>query len=640
MPGAGDIRAGRAFVELFAEDNKLYRALDRAQARLQGFGGTLQRIGTVAGLAGGSVFAPLAKAFADSAGRAADIDQLAKRYGTTTQEVSALAYAFERSGAGMDDFKATLDGLATSISSAADGADDSFRRLGLNAKTLIRLPLPESLEKVVDALGRVTLEEDRLKYANEFGLGGMLDLVRKGSAGLAQLKREAADAGAVIDPEAAARSRAVMQEYAKTWQAVTYAILETGMALLPTAEQITGFGDRVRGWIGDAREWLRTNGELIATVATVAGVVAGAGAALVALGTVATGVGTGIGVVVTVLKAGFALVLPVVTTLVSGLGVALGALLTPAGAVAAALAGLGYLFLTQTDTGREFCDTVKSGFAEAAATAKEAWDGIAAAIRKGDLLLAGKIALAALNLEWSKAVLWWTRKWNDFKSTFVDGWYDVVAVVKKALIDLGAFIARSTVGALGELFQVLARGADKLGLAEWAGHLRSAADAMGVSAAAINQVRDEGKAAVDAQRARLQAAADAARQASEGEAVADVAAADQRFRELVAKARAEGRAPVGAAAEGLEGEAADRARYETYLRQQAAAADKMKAGANDLFRSVKGTFALPAAQQQLGYGDTAKRKIVDGVGKIAQNAAALPQIAKGVADLNKKLAFA
>ena len=45
--GSGAVRAGRAFVELFAQDNKLYRALDAASARLKQFGAMSAKIGTL-----------------------------------------------------------------------------------------------------------------------------------------------------------------------------------------------------------------------------------------------------------------------------------------------------------------------------------------------------------------------------------------------------------------------------------------------------------------------------------------------------------------------------------------------------------------------------------------------------------------
>jgi len=45
MVGSSNIRAGRAFVELFADDSKLVRGLRRAPAKLQAFGAGVRDIG-------------------------------------------------------------------------------------------------------------------------------------------------------------------------------------------------------------------------------------------------------------------------------------------------------------------------------------------------------------------------------------------------------------------------------------------------------------------------------------------------------------------------------------------------------------------------------------------------------------------
>ena len=59
MPQAGAIRAGRAFVELFADDSKLVRGLKRAQAKLKAFGESVRNMGLkLAGL-GSAIVAPL-----------------------------------------------------------------------------------------------------------------------------------------------------------------------------------------------------------------------------------------------------------------------------------------------------------------------------------------------------------------------------------------------------------------------------------------------------------------------------------------------------------------------------------------------------------------------------------------------------
>ncbi len=60
MPVPGAIRAGRAFVELFADDSKLVRGLRRAEGRVKAFGNRISAIGRrLAGL-GAMLATPIA----------------------------------------------------------------------------------------------------------------------------------------------------------------------------------------------------------------------------------------------------------------------------------------------------------------------------------------------------------------------------------------------------------------------------------------------------------------------------------------------------------------------------------------------------------------------------------------------------
>jgi hypothetical protein len=54
MPSAQGIRAGRAFVELFADDTKLVRGLRRAERRVKAFGKRISQLGRkLAGIGAG-----------------------------------------------------------------------------------------------------------------------------------------------------------------------------------------------------------------------------------------------------------------------------------------------------------------------------------------------------------------------------------------------------------------------------------------------------------------------------------------------------------------------------------------------------------------------------------------------------------
>ncbi len=68
MAGSSAVRAGRAFVELFADDTMLIRTLRRAEARVRRFGTNIHNIGKQLGTLGLALSAPLVasvKVFAD-----------------------------------------------------------------------------------------------------------------------------------------------------------------------------------------------------------------------------------------------------------------------------------------------------------------------------------------------------------------------------------------------------------------------------------------------------------------------------------------------------------------------------------------------------------------------------------------------
>lgn len=68
MSSAGAVRAGGAFVEIFANDSKFQQAMTRIQNRVQAVGQTLQRFGTGMSLGGAALGAPMVLAARQAAG--------------------------------------------------------------------------------------------------------------------------------------------------------------------------------------------------------------------------------------------------------------------------------------------------------------------------------------------------------------------------------------------------------------------------------------------------------------------------------------------------------------------------------------------------------------------------------------------
>ena len=89
MAGAQGIRAGRAFVELFADDSKLARGLRQAQAKLSAFGSAVRGIGYKLTAAGAAITAPLTAAAMTTGRAGAELYDMARRTGLSVEALSA-----------------------------------------------------------------------------------------------------------------------------------------------------------------------------------------------------------------------------------------------------------------------------------------------------------------------------------------------------------------------------------------------------------------------------------------------------------------------------------------------------------------------------------------------------------------------
>lgn len=442
----GAIRAGAAFVELYATDNALVRGLANAEAKLKNFGKTVAGVGAAAVAGGAGILAPITGLFQAAVSRSADMARLADEFGTTTEQLSSLGYAFETVGIKQDEFADTLKGLSQKLSSAADGQDELFRRMGLNARELIGLPVDQQFGKIADALNQVPLAADRTNLSLQLfgGAGSKLNrILSQGSGELARLSGEAADVGAVLGGDTASAGAKLDKTFTRLSATVKYALLAIGEALFPQADAIEEFAKSAGRVIKTVREWVSQNKPLVM------GAVA-AGAALVVFGSAAVTAGgliAGLGIVIGVVVAAFKLVVATVTGIVA-------AIASPLGIAVAALAGLGYLFATQTETGRTLARVVGGELSEAWGTLKdtalEAWGGILTALKRGDLQSAGEIALAGLDVAFRQGMLTLRSAWNGLQAYFVDGWTSSASAIGGVWEDL--------VSRLAELFVSLTAG--------------------------------------------------------------------------------------------------------------------------------------------------------------------------------------
>ncbi|MBM3982764.1 MAG: phage tail tape measure protein [Planctomycetes bacterium] len=521
---AGGIRAGAAYVELFVQDNRLTRGLTAAAGKLKAFGASLMGIGVRVGAVGAAALAPVVPAL-ETLNEQAKLASAADAFGLSAEKASRL---FGLMQAGGSDVRDATEGLVTfnqrvsdALSGTGEEAAQLFRSLGVSAKEFAGLDSADRFYKLLDALRAVPDPAKRvqllLKAVGEDTGKNLIPVLSMSEDEVRALGDAFEQSGADLQ-QARETNRAYVlatAQLSKVWREVVAAV----------APAIRDLAEWVTRAIKPVIEWVRQNREAVKTAALIAAVVFGVGGALVALGAAVSLAGFAISGLVSLFSA--------LGTVISVVGSILGALVSPIGLVVAALIGLGYLFVTQTDAGQQMVDELSAGFMSFAETAKTAWGGIVAAIQAGDLELAAKVALAAVNLEWAKAVLWWTEKWNAFKGIFVDGWHDVVAGLKLMFWDLTAWIARTFSFAIEKLFKSTAWVADKLGFETFARNLRENFD---FSDENINRNRDRIKNQILDDRARRQREANAARRADAAGAMDDVKKAADELRDAVKEA--------------------------------------------------------------------------------------------------------
>jgi hypothetical protein len=272
---AGAIRAGKAFVELAMKDTGLQLGLKRAAALVANFGAAFVKVGAVgagglAAAAGG--LALLGKSAGD---RAVDFDRLSKRVGVPIDQLSAFAYAAGKTGEEIGNLEGHFENFAERVYQASQGtgeAAETFKKLGLNARDLIKMNPAEQMIAVADAMSKITNNTERRGILSALGsdqFQGLNDLFSMGSDGIRKLMSEAKDIGAVLDPAETKDAAAAMGELNRAWTAGKNAAMSLGSAILPTAANAKKFADFSIFAIGQAKEWVSTSAELVKSMLAV-----------------------------------------------------------------------------------------------------------------------------------------------------------------------------------------------------------------------------------------------------------------------------------------------------------------------------------------------------------------------------------
>ena len=414
MSTSGAIKAGRAFVELFADDSKLVSGLKKAKAKLSAFGAGVRESGMKLVGVGAALIAPMlgaAKAFAESGSALA---LMSERTGISVESLSQLSYAAQMSGLSVEDFEKALFKMQKMMGEAATSGKstcDELSNLGLTFADIKGLNPEQQFKAVADRISKIKNPTERAAAAMSiFGRSGamLLPMMEKGAAGIDELMQAADALGLTMSSTDAQAAHDLERAMQTVWVVLKKVYATIGAALAPVLMKVAGY---ILDVAQRARAWIEANQELIVTVFKVAAGIIAAGAALVAIGTLFIYAAKGIGVLISVVG--------IIHSVLSGLVAVLGFVLSPVGLVITAFVALAAFIL-------------------------KASGAIGKALAKGDLAAAAKVLWLLLKAEWIAGIdgldNLWSSFWTGLKITFSQAWHGLLLLVNDGVLAISKAI--------------------------------------------------------------------------------------------------------------------------------------------------------------------------------------------------------
>ena len=437
------IRAGRASVQLFADDSRLVRGLRRARRRLLAFGQQVGRIGRQLATLGAGAGAGLAGAAAVFAKVGDNLDKLSKRTGISVESLSQLEFAAERTGTSLESLGGAILRANRRLGRITAGQGSStqvnaLEALGLSAERLEQLNPEQRLLALADAVSGF---EDKAEAAGlaqrAFGteVDAILPLLLQGRDGIRALTQEADDLGLTISAEDAAAAAELSDAFGSLADVVKRAVVAIGAGLAPVLTPLIG---KVSEIVVQVREWIEANRGLVPIIAAVAAGVVAAGAALVVLSF------TIVGIVATFSA------LATIAGVVVG---AISAIASPIGLLITALAAAGGAILTFSGAAGDAIEFLGDTFGDLLDDAGTALDGIRAALSSGNIEQAAEILWLGLRTVWARGTAALGNLWATFTQSFLrlslqvfnevgSFFIDALAGIRLALADFQSFLRR------------------------------------------------------------------------------------------------------------------------------------------------------------------------------------------------------
>jgi len=321
MPTPGSIRAGKAHVEIGADDSPLRRGLKTAASKLKAWGASVQAAGTRMVSVFGSVLGSMAGGAKLFASMGDPIAKAAKRAGMAVEPFSQIAYVAQRADVSLSALSAALFKMQRDAGSGT--LAKHMAEMGLVIEGFEQMSPEEQFLAIADAMSAIDDQGARAAATMRiFGRAGLALLplwqtdIRGGMA-------RADLAGAKWSVEDARNAELFSDRIAELWSSTKRTMAEIGYQGF---RRLVENMDVLLAHLRDMREWLRQNGawvgRLVVTFAslTAAGlVIKGIGMALSGVGTTLSALATMLPVVLNPWVGGFVIAASVITLVTSRL---------------------------------------------------------------------------------------------------------------------------------------------------------------------------------------------------------------------------------------------------------------------------------------------------------------------------------
>jgi hypothetical protein len=396
-----DIKAGRAYIELYVNQSQLVKGLQAAQKRLAGLSSSISGISagfTKAGGVGLAFSGLIAAGLGGAVAAASDLQETMSKFDVVFGD---RASAVKEWG---DTFAGEVGRSEKQVAGFLAGAQDLFVPLGFEPGAAEEMS-KQVTQLAVDLASFNNSTDEAAMNDLQAALTGSGEVMKKYGVIVSEAAVKQEMLNQRLDPKNAtevqkvqARLNIIMRgttaaqgdaartsgSFANALKSVRAMISDTaaeiGTALLPDLASLLA---DVRKVLGGVRDWAKENAGLIVSVAKLVAITAAGSIGLLAIG-------KGL----SLLAGGLSLAASLSGALAAGLVF----LASPVGLVTAALALGAVAWLRWTDSGQRAAASIRNTLGNLRGIAEDTIGGIGDALMAGDLELAGRIAVTGLQL--------------------------------------------------------------------------------------------------------------------------------------------------------------------------------------------------------------------------------------------------